>query len=115
MDYKSQLASLIRAKEYEYEKLSNKYDAAKTKRFVWVVLVYSLATLQIMSLFGIEASFVEVMGAILASIFIGGLAALLSAVIFSQLHKKAEQDKKHLESLKQEIDQLKERWHCTNN
>ena len=115
MDYKSQLASLIRAKEYEYEKLSNKYDAAKTKRFVWVVLAYSVAAFWIFSLFGIEASLVEFMGAILASIVVGGLTALLSAVIFSQLHKKAEQDKKHLEYLKQEIDQLKERWHCTNN
>lgn len=111
MEYKTQLASLIRAKEYEYDKLSKKYDTAKIKRFVCVALVYSLAALQIMSLFGIEASFTEVMGAILASIFIGGLTALLSAVIFNQLFQKAEQEKKHLENLKKEIEQLKERLH----
>lgn len=109
MDYNSQLVSLIRAKEYEYDKLSKQYDTAKTKRFVWVVLIYSVAAFWIFSLFGIEASLAEFMGAILASIVVGGLAAVLSAVIFSQLFKKAEQDKKHLENLKQEIDQLKER------
>lgn len=103
---RNQLYSLIHQKEKEYE-------YAPLKRFVLTVLGYGVVfcafllmvrsdDITIFSLDGL----LEIGGAYLAGVFIAGIFVTFSAPIFNWLYEKTAREKRILEDLKKQLNEM---------
>ena len=99
---RNELWRLIQQKEKEY-------DRKKFKRFIYTILLYAAVFFVLEFIRGGSFKVLDILGLAVGCIFIGGIFATFSAIIFGQLNRVSEAENKELERLKEKLSKLDEK------
>ena len=91
-----------------YWDLDKKYDSAKGKRAIKTIIAFAIAYTAIY--WGIQRpdDLLDILAFFVVSLLLSSIHFLINATVFSQLIDMSNREKKSLESIKNQIDQLDE-------
>ena len=91
----------------QIQKAEDLFQRRKMKRMILTILLYSVVHFVIICLQGqLHAeNFLDIIGAIMACIFLGGITFYLNLLLWSQLWQKSQDEKDALEFLKKMLEE----------